>query len=79
MVSVVTKELGIQVHTVIGGFHLLQTPAEDVRKISSKLHQLGIKQICPTHCTGDESIALIKESFEDGFIAGGTGKIITIQ
>ena len=40
---------------------------------------MGIKQICPTHCTGDKSIASLKASFGDGYIAGGTGQEIIIQ
>lgn len=79
MVSAAREELGIKVHTVIGGLHLLQTPDETVKKIAEKLQQMGIKQICPTHCTGDKAIALFKESFRDGYISGGTGKEIFIR
>jgi 7,8-dihydropterin-6-yl-methyl-4-(beta-D-ribofuranosyl)aminobenzene 5'-phosphate synthase len=79
MVSRARNELGIEIHTVIGGLHLMQTPREKMDQISDQLKKLGVKHICPTHCTGDTSIALLKEAFGEGYIPGGTGKEIIIQ
>jgi 7,8-dihydropterin-6-yl-methyl-4-(beta-D-ribofuranosyl)aminobenzene 5'-phosphate synthase len=79
MVRKAQEELGIEVHTVIGGLHLMSTAGSDVNHIGEELQQMGIKQICPTHCTGDKSIASLKASFGDGYISGGTGKEIVIQ
>jgi len=79
MVGVAEKDLGIKIHTVIGGLHLMSTSGEDVEVIAANLIEMGVKQICPTHCTGDKSIAAIKASFGDGYIMGGTGKLIVIQ
>ena len=78
MVGVAEKELGIKIHTVIGGLHLMSTSGEDLELIAAKLKEMGVKQICPTHCTGDKSIATFKASFGDGYIMGGTGKEIVI-
>jgi 7,8-dihydropterin-6-yl-methyl-4-(beta-D-ribofuranosyl)aminobenzene 5'-phosphate synthase len=79
MVTVARNELGIEIHTVIGGLHLMRTPGEKIEQISDALKKMGVKQICPTHCTGDKSIALLKEAFGEGYISGGTGKEIIIQ
>ena len=79
MVKMAQEELGIKVHTVIGGLHLMSTPGSKVGEIGEVLQKLGIKQICPTHCTGDKSIASLKASFGEGYISGGTGKEIIIQ
>ncbi len=79
MVKMAKEELGIEVHTLIGGLHLMQTPESKVSNIGEVLQKLGIKQICPTHCTGDKSIAALKESYGGGYISGGTGKEIIIQ
>jgi 7,8-dihydropterin-6-yl-methyl-4-(beta-D-ribofuranosyl)aminobenzene 5'-phosphate synthase len=79
MVDVAEKKLGIRVHTVIGGLHLMQKSGEDLEQLAAKLKEMGIKQICPTHCTGDKSIAMLKESFGEGYISGGTGKEIVIH
>jgi len=79
MVKVAREELGIEVHTLIGGLHLMSSSDEELSQISNSLKKMGIKQICPTHCTGDHSMAFFKESFGEGFISGGSGKEIIIN
>ena len=79
MVAVAEKELGIEIHTLIGGLHLMRKSGEDLEQIATTLKEMGIKQICPTHCTGDKAIASLKASFGNGYIAGGTGQVITIN
>jgi 7,8-dihydropterin-6-yl-methyl-4-(beta-D-ribofuranosyl)aminobenzene 5'-phosphate synthase len=51
---------------------------EEVEQIAADLKELGVRQICPTHCTGDKSIAVLKSSFGSGYISGGTGQEIII-
>ena len=79
MVKVAEKELGIEIHTLIGGLHLMNKSGEEMEQLAAGLKALGIRQICPTHCTGEKSIASLKASFGDGYIAGGTGKEIIVQ
>lgn len=79
MVSRAKNELGIPIHTLIGGLHLIQTPGSKITEIADRLRKLGVKQICPTHCTGDASISLLKEAFGKDYIAGGTGTKIIIH
>jgi len=79
MVEVAEKELGIEIHTVIGGLHLMRKSEQELEQLAATLKEMGVKHICPTHCTGDKSIAFLKESFGEGYIAGGTGKEIIIQ
>jgi len=78
MVAVAEKELGIEIHTVIGGLHLMRKSEKELVQLAASLKEMGVKQICPTHCTGDNSIAFLKKSFGDGYISGGTGKEIII-
>jgi len=78
MVRRAKEELGIEVYAVIGGLHLMSTPESKVVDLGAILQDMGVRQICPTHCTGDKSIAMLKESFGEGFIPGGTGKEIII-
>lgn len=78
MVSVARKELGADIYAVIGGLHLMQASEADADKIAETLKQMGVHQICPTHCTGDRSIARFRKSFGEGFIEGGTGKVIIL-
>ncbi len=79
MIKTAEQELGIEIYALIGGLHLMRNSPKQLEELASSLKDLGIKQICPTHCTGDQSIAILAESFEDGYISGGTGQIITIK
>ncbi|HDS07033.1 MAG TPA: MBL fold metallo-hydrolase [Bacteroides sp.] len=79
MVSKVKEEMGIGLHAVIGGLHLLRTSDREVQQIAEELKQMGIRYICPTHCTGDKAIGILKASFGEGYIAGGTGTEIVIE
>ncbi len=79
MVALAEKELGIEIHTVIGGLHLMRKSGKELEQLAATLKEMGVKNICPTHCTGDKSIASLKKSFGDGYISGGTGKEIIIQ
>lgn len=79
MVKKVREKLGIEIYAVMGGLHLMSKSEEQLDEIASSLKELGVKQICPTHCTGDFSIAYLAESFNKGYIAGGTGQVISIQ
>ena len=78
MVRRAKEELGIEIHAVIGGLHLMNTQESGVAEMGAILQEMGVRQICPTHCTGDRSIAMLKESFGEGFIPGGTGREIII-
>ena len=79
MVEVAKEELGIEIHTLIGGLHLMRSSDNELSQITSTLKNMGIEQICPTHCTGDHSIDYFAKSFGDGYISGGTGKEIVIK
>jgi len=64
------------IHMVIGGFHLLQTPADDVRKIIAEFRSLGVAWAGPTHCTGDEAMRLFREAYGDHYVPGGVGTVV---
>ena len=58
---------------VTGGFHLMRTPAKEVREISEALMYLGISRIAPSHCTGDQSIDIFRDHWKDRFISMDLG------
>ncbi len=78
MVASAEKELGIEIVAVVGGLHLMNKNQAEVGEIADQLKALGVEQICPTHCTGDQSIAWLKAAFGEGYIKGGTGKMIDL-
>jgi 7,8-dihydropterin-6-yl-methyl-4-(beta-D-ribofuranosyl)aminobenzene 5'-phosphate synthase len=79
MIEVAQDELGIPIHTLIGGLHLMQHSDAQLKQLEEGLKNAGVKQICATHCTGDHAMAYLKQAFGEGFITGGSGKEIIIQ
>jgi 7,8-dihydropterin-6-yl-methyl-4-(beta-D-ribofuranosyl)aminobenzene 5'-phosphate synthase len=67
------------IHTVIGGFHLMQTPGDQVRAIIGEFKALGVAWAGPTHCTGAEAIGLFREAYGDRFIQGGVGTVVSVR
>ena len=79
MIAAAEEELGIEIHTLVGGLHLMNKNSKEMEELAASLKEMGIRYICPTHCTGDNSIAALKSSFGEAYISGGTGKEIIIQ
>jgi 7,8-dihydropterin-6-yl-methyl-4-(beta-D-ribofuranosyl)aminobenzene 5'-phosphate synthase len=71
--------LGKNVYMLIGGFHLLTTPAGTVAQIIQDLQALGVRKVAPSHCTGDEAIALFKAAYGDSCLAMGEGRKVTLN
>jgi len=53
---------------VTGGFHLMHANEDSVEQISAKLKELGFSYVAPSHCTGEKSIAIFKEDWNNNFI-----------
>lgn len=81
IVDVVRKAIefrGKPVETVLGGFHLMETPAKDVERIIADMKAAGVRRCGATHCTGDDAIALFQTAFGTGFIPMGVGRRIEL-
>jgi 7,8-dihydropterin-6-yl-methyl-4-(beta-D-ribofuranosyl)aminobenzene 5'-phosphate synthase len=69
---------GQDIRLLMGGFHLLGRSAAQNRATVTALHQLGVQKVAPSHCTGDEAIALFRKAWGNDFIDGGCGAVIEI-
>jgi 7,8-dihydropterin-6-yl-methyl-4-(beta-D-ribofuranosyl)aminobenzene 5'-phosphate synthase len=81
VVNVVRKATALfnqNVYLALGGFHLMGMGPTQIREIIRQLKSLGVKQVAPSHCTGDKAISLFKEAWGDNFLEGGAGAIITL-
>jgi 7,8-dihydropterin-6-yl-methyl-4-(beta-D-ribofuranosyl)aminobenzene 5'-phosphate synthase len=65
-----------EVYLVMGGFHLGDKSAREVDAIIAELKRLGVRQVAPCHCTGDEAIQLFRAAFGADFIQAGAGAVI---
>lgn len=79
IVSEARRLVDANVHLVTGGFHLLQTPPEQVAAIIAEFRRLGVEYAAPSHCTGDAAIGMFRDEYGDHFIESGVGRVFLIS
>jgi 7,8-dihydropterin-6-yl-methyl-4-(beta-D-ribofuranosyl)aminobenzene 5'-phosphate synthase len=68
-----------RLYTVTGGFHLVLTPQEEVRRVANTLHDtLKIERVAPGHCTSELGFAVFLDRFKERFDQAGAGAAITL-
>lgn len=50
---------------IIGGFHLYNKSAAEVRAVADKIRATGIEKVYTGHCTGDKSYKVLEEELGD--------------
>lgn len=50
---------------LIGGFHLFNKPAEEVRALAKRIKETGIQYVYTGHCTGKKSYMILKDELGD--------------
>lgn len=58
---------------VMGGFHLASASQKEVLRLAEGLLSLGVKQIAPSHCTGDKARRIFADLFGEGYLHAGVG------
>lgn len=71
--------VGGEVALVMGGFHLGGVGRWQINRIIDDFHDLGVRQVAPCHCTGDQAKRVFAEEYEDDFIRVGVGRVITVD
>ncbi|MBW2992859.1 MBL fold metallo-hydrolase [Candidatus Woesearchaeota archaeon] len=81
IVNIVKKAkefLNKNIYLVLGGFHLESADEKEIEDIITKLEELGVENISPSHCTGKESIKIFEEYYKKRFTRNGAGTVIDI-
>lgn len=68
-----------EVLLVIGGFHLYKEEAAAVEHIARDFRDLGVRNIAPTHCSGDPARQVFQEAYGANYLAVGAGKVFTLE
>lgn len=56
-----------------GGFHLRAHSEKQIEEISSRLREIGVKAVAPSHCTGQSAIDYFKKEWGDNYISLNLG------
>jgi 7,8-dihydropterin-6-yl-methyl-4-(beta-D-ribofuranosyl)aminobenzene 5'-phosphate synthase len=62
-----------EVALVMGGFHLGGASRGQIEGIIAEFHRLGVEQVAPCHCTGDQARRMFAEAFGTGCTLAGVG------
>jgi 7,8-dihydropterin-6-yl-methyl-4-(beta-D-ribofuranosyl)aminobenzene 5'-phosphate synthase len=72
------NQMGMDIHLLIGGFHLGGASTERLLRVAAALRDEGIDHIAPMHCSGFGAKKQFSDSFHH-FEHCGTGCIISID
>src|ERR1039457_4320713 len=51
-----------KIYTVMGGFHLVLTPREEIQRVAGILHDtLNVERVAPGHCTSEPGFAVFMD------------------
>jgi 7,8-dihydropterin-6-yl-methyl-4-(beta-D-ribofuranosyl)aminobenzene 5'-phosphate synthase len=70
--------LGRDIQLLMGGFHLGGSSDAEIQTIIERLKALGVRQVAPSHCTGEKAIGMFRAAWGDDFIDGGLGAVIAV-
>jgi 7,8-dihydropterin-6-yl-methyl-4-(beta-D-ribofuranosyl)aminobenzene 5'-phosphate synthase len=68
-----------KVRLLVGGFHLLDTPPQEIEAIAARLQALHVERVMPAHCTGVEAMKIFDRVYGDACERAGAGKRIELE
>jgi 7,8-dihydropterin-6-yl-methyl-4-(beta-D-ribofuranosyl)aminobenzene 5'-phosphate synthase len=63
---------------LMGGFHLMGANKSEVQSVVDDLKRLWVLRVAPSHCTGDDAIAIFRREFGPDFVHIGVGSSVTL-
>ena len=64
---------------VMGGFHLIHDKRDSIEGVVSEFRRLGVRNVAPTHCSGDLARTLFEREYQENFQTLGAGTVITLE
>jgi 7,8-dihydropterin-6-yl-methyl-4-(beta-D-ribofuranosyl)aminobenzene 5'-phosphate synthase len=81
IIEIIRQARGIcpgSVYLVAGGFHLKDTPINQVREVIDGLKQLQPKRVCSGHCTGCRAERLLRKDFSRDYFSLKPGLVLEL-
>lgn len=64
------------IHAIVGGFHLYETPADEVRALAYRLQETGVTHVVTGHCTGQPAYDILVDVLGDRVQQLSTGLVL---
>jgi len=65
-------------YLAFGGFHLMDSNRKAVEAVVKKIIKMGVKNIGPTHCTGEEAEGIFAEKYKNNLISIKVGSVFQV-
>ncbi len=78
ILQAVTRRLDEPIYAVLGGTHLMEADENRLQKTMEVFRRFGVQCVAVSHCTGEQGIALAKETFGEQFVLNNTGNRFVI-
>ncbi len=66
------------VRLLLGGFHMLRKPPEQIKAAINRLQDLKVDTVMPAHCSGDPAKEMFQALYGKQFHAAGAGRLIVL-
>ncbi len=72
------QAIDTRIALVVGGFHLPGATEAAIDRTSAALRALGVQALAPAHCSGEVTMARLREQWRSRFIETGVGRRIDL-
>lgn len=79
ILQTIRETTGMPIYAVVGGTHLVEADEERIQKTVTLFHEMNIKLIAVSHCTGELGVLRMQQEFADRFVYNNTGHVIAIN
>ena len=73
------ESVGGEIYLVMGGFHLGSASRRRIETIIAEFRDLGVQNVAPCHCTGDQARKMFTDAFGDACVLAGVGWMTTVD
>jgi 7,8-dihydropterin-6-yl-methyl-4-(beta-D-ribofuranosyl)aminobenzene 5'-phosphate synthase len=78
ILQAVSERVEEPIYAVLGGTHLMEADEERLEKTMEVFRKFGVQCVAVSHCTGEQGIALARETFGERFVLNNTGNTFVI-
>ena len=79
MIGTIEKRTGKKISGIIGGTHLMDAGPDRIKNTIRSFLEHKLDMIAVSHCTGEETLPVLKDAVKDRFIFNNTGNVIRLE
>ncbi|NQV26450.1 MAG: MBL fold metallo-hydrolase [Rhodopirellula sp.] len=77
--TVETQRKKDSIRLLLGGFHMLRKPPEEIKSTINRLQDLQVHTVMPAHCSGDPAKEMFQSLYGEQYQTAGAGRLIMLD